>query len=139
LSQRLRLALFCLVAAVSLGTAAGVWAKTASHSAAKTASKSEYNIVEGKQDYREFCGQCHALAAALAAGFGAESKFGQDGGPSFDNLKVSFGLCIIAITEQFGGHEVIIRKMNWTQIHDVSAFVQAATINHPIVAKISDG
>jgi len=52
---------------------------------------------------------------------------------------VSFSLCIIAVTEQFGGHEVIVRKMNWTQIHDVSAFVQAATIKHPIVAKISDG
>ena len=139
MSPRTRLALFCAVAATSLGSAAAVWAATSSHAAAATSSKSQYNIVAGKQDYRTYCGQCHALAAALAAGFGGVGKFGEDGGPSFDNLKVSAGLCIIAITEQFGGHEVIIRKMNWTQIHDVSAFVQAATINHPIVAKISDG
>jgi mono/diheme cytochrome c family protein len=122
-----------------LGSAAGVWAKTSSHSSATTASKSEYNIVEGKQDYRTFCGQCHALAAALAAGFGAESKFGQDGGPSFDNLKVSFALSVNAITGSFAGHEIIIKKMTWTQIYDVSAFVQAATVDHPVVAKISDG
>ena len=136
MSPRGRLALFCLVAAASLGSAAAVWAST-THRAA--AARSQYNLVAGKQDYRTYCGQCHALAAALAAGFGAQNKVGQDGGPSFDDLKVSAGLCIIAITEQFGGHEVIVRKMNWTQIHDVSAFVQAATIKHPIVAKISDG
>ena len=139
MSPRVRLAVFCAIAAITLGSAAGVWASTSSHLSARSASRSEYNIVEGKKDYRTYCGQCHALAAALAAGFGAQNKFGQDGGPSFDDLRVSASLCIIAITEQFGGHEVIVRKMNWTQIHDVSAFVQVATLKHPTVAKISDG
>jgi mono/diheme cytochrome c family protein len=136
LSPRVRFAIFCAVAAATLGSAAAVWASASSDA---SASKAEYNIVEGKKDYRQFCGQCHALAAALAAGFGAQNKFGQDGGPSFDDLRVSASLSIIAITEQFGGHEVIVRKMSWTQIHDVSAYVQAAALKHPTVAKISDG
>ena len=132
MSPRLRIAVFCALASVALASAAGVWA-------ANRSSNVQGNIVNGKRVYRTYCGQCHALAAALAAGFGAQNKFGQDGGPSFDDLKVSASLCIIAITEQFGGHEIIVKKMNWTQIHDVSAFVQAATLNHPTVAKISDG
>ena len=97
------------------------------------------NVVAGKKGYRTYCGQCHALAEALAAGFGAENKFGQDGGPSFNELKVSATLCISAITELFGGHEIVLRKMNWTQIHDVSAFVEQATKKHPLVAKLTDG
>jgi uncharacterized low-complexity protein len=139
LSPRVRLAIFCAAAATTLGSAAAVWASTSSHAAASQATRSEYNIVAGKKDYRTYCGQCHALAAALAAGFGAENKFGQDGGPSFDDLRVSYSLSFQAITGSFAGHELIVRKMSWTQIYDVSAFVQAATLKHPTVAKISDG
>ena len=139
MSPRVRLAVFCAVAATTLGSAAAVWASTSSHTTASSATKASYNIVAGKKDYREFCGQCHALAAALAAGFGAQNKFGQDGGPSFDDLRVSYSLSVNAITGSFAGHEIIVRRMNWTQIYDVSAFVQAATIKHPTVAKISDG
>ena len=97
------------------------------------------NVVAGKKGYRTYCGQCHALAEAFAAGFGGVNKFGQDGGPSFNELKVSATLCISAITELFGGHEIVLRKMNWTQIHDVSAFVERATKKHPLVAKLTDG
>ena len=112
-----------------LASAAGVWAAT----------RVRGDVVAGKKAYRTYCGQCHALAEALAAGFGAESKFGQDGGPSFNELKVSASLCISAITELFGGHEIVLKKMNWTQIHDVAAFVEKATKKHPIVAKLTDG
>ena len=136
MSPRVRLAVFCAVAATTLGSAAAVWASTSSHA---SAAKSNFNIVAGKKDYRQFCGQCHALAAALAAGFGAQNKFGQDGGPSFDDLRVSYSLSVQAITGSFAGHEIIVRKMTWQQIYDVSAFVQVATIKHPTVAKISDG
>jgi hypothetical protein len=52
---------------------------------------------------------------------------------------VSAWLCISAITELFGGHEVVLKKMNWTQIHDVAAFVEKATKKHPILAKLTDG
>jgi len=97
------------------------------------------DVVAGKKAYRTYCGQCHALDEALAAGFGGENKFGQDGGPAFNQLRVSASLCISAITELFGGHEIVLKKMNWTQIHDVAAFVEKATKKHPLVAKLTDG
>jgi hypothetical protein len=129
LSPRLRLAVFVALAVVVLASAASVWAS----------SRIQGDAVAGKKAYRTYCGQCHALAEALAAGFGAENKFGQDGGPSFNELKVSASLSISAITELFGGHEIVLRKMNWTQIHDVSVFVERATKKHPLVAKLTDG
>jgi mono/diheme cytochrome c family protein len=138
LSPRLRLAVFCVLAAVVLASAAGVWAAGGSNGVTAK-SGVQGNVVAGKRAYRTYCGQCHALAEALAAGFGAENKFGQDGGPSFNELKVSASLCISAITELFGGHEIVLKKMNWTQIHDVAAFVEVATKKHPLVAKLTDG
>jgi mono/diheme cytochrome c family protein len=135
LSPRTRLAVFFALAVVVLASAGGVIASTRLQGTASI----QGNVVAGKKGYRTYCGQCHALAEALAAGFGAENKFGQDGGPSFNELKVSATLCISAITELFGGHEIVLRKMNWTQIHDVSAFVEQATKKHPLVAKLTDG
>ena len=46
----------------------------------------------GKKVYRKYCGQCHALNEALAAGFGSDKGLGTDGGPSFNNLKVPYNL-----------------------------------------------
>ena len=117
------------LAVVVLASAAGVWAS----------SRIQGDAVAGKKAYRTYCGQCHALAEANAAGFGGVGKFGEDGGPGFDQLKVSASLSISAITELFGGHEIVLRKMNWTQIHDVSVFVERATKKHPLVAKLTDG
>ena len=130
-----------MLAGAVLASAAGVWASggTGGSGTATATSGVQGNIVAGKRAYRTYCGQCHALAEALAAGFGAENKFGQDGGPSFNELKVSASLCISAITELFGGHEIVLKKMNWTQIHDVAAFVEVATKKHPLVAKLTDG
>ena len=93
----------------------------------------------GKQLYRKYCGQCHALQAALAAGFGSDKGLGQDGGPSFNNLKVPYNLSIVAVTEQFGGHELVVKRMTWTQLNQVSAFVATATKTNPYLARISDG
>jgi mono/diheme cytochrome c family protein len=138
LSPRLRFAVFCALALAVLASAAGVWASQGSTQSQRS-THVQGNIIAGKRAYRTYCGQCHALAEALAAGFGAENKFGQDGGPSFNELKVSASLCISAITELFGGHEIVLKKMNWTQIHDVAAFVEVATKKHPIVAKLTDG
>jgi len=138
LSPRARLVVFASFAILALASAAAIWAANGG-SGSSSSGAVVGNAVQGKSDYRTFCGQCHALREALAAGFGGENKFGQDGGPSFDNLKVSASLCISAVTELFGGHEIVLRKMNWTQIHDVAAFVQAATQKHPIVAKLTDG
>ena len=95
----------------------------------------------GKKAYRQFCGQCHALKEARAVGFGSAKQkgVGEDGGPSFNQLKVSYQMCLASVTMLFGGHEKVIRKMTWQQIKDVSKFVQYATRTHPIVAKFSDG
>jgi hypothetical protein len=64
---------------------------------------------------------------------------GEDGGPSFNQLKVSYAMCLASVTMLFGGHEKVVRKMTWQQVKDVSVFVQWATRTHPIVAKFSDG
>jgi mono/diheme cytochrome c family protein len=93
----------------------------------------------GKKVYRKYCGQCHALNEALAAGFGSDKGLGQDGGPSFNNLRVPYNLSIIAVTEIFGGHELVVKKMTWEQLNQVASFVAAATKNHPYLARQSDG
>ncbi len=97
------------------------------------------NPVKGKALYRKYCGNCHALKEALAAGFGGNSELGPDGGPSFNDLRVPANLSIVAVTEDFGGHEYVVKKMTWQQIYDVSAFAAQATRSHPYLARVSDG
>ncbi len=93
----------------------------------------------GKQLYRKYCGQCHALTQALAAGFGSDKGLGTDGGPSFNNLRVPYNLSIVAVTEQFGGHELVVKRMTWEQLNQVAAFTASATKGNPYLARISDG
>jgi len=109
--------------------------------AAPSAQPSDEVLAIGKKAYRQFCGQCHALKEARAVGFGSAKQkgVGEDGGPSFNQLKVSYQMCLASVTMLFGGHEKVIRKMTWQQIRDVSTFVQYAPRTHPIVAKFSDG
>ncbi len=132
-----RLLLACtLVAAFGAISVAHVWAS--SNNAAATTPITSASLIAGKKDYRQFCGKCHALDAALAAGFGG-TGLGQDGGPSFNNLRVSANLSIIAVTEQFGGHETVVKKMSWQQIHDVANYVQVATKQNIYPAHVWDG
>ena len=129
------------IAAVLTAVAVGC-ALAASGSAGSTAAPAKatgYNLDLGKQLYRKYCGQCHALTQALAAGFGSDKGLGQDGGPSFNNLKVPYNLSIVAVTEQFGGHELVVKRMTWDQLNTVSAFVAAATNKNPYLARVSDG
>ena len=98
-----------------------------------------YTAALGKQLYRQFCGQCHALSQALAAGFGSDTGLGQFGGPSFNNLRVPYDLSIVAVTEQFGGHELVVKKMTWQQLDEVALFTAAATQSNPYLARVSDG
>jgi mono/diheme cytochrome c family protein len=93
----------------------------------------------GKTLYRQFCGQCHALAQALAAGFGSDNGLGQYGGPSFNDLRVPYDLSIVAVTEQFGGHELVVERMTWQQLDEVAAFIATATKGNPYLARVSDG
>ena len=138
LTARLRLAVLLPIAAVLAAVTVGcALAAGGGGSSGKAAVPN--NLELGKQLYRKYCGQCHALQAALAAGFGSDKGLGQDGGPSFNNLKVPYNLSIVAVTEQFGGHELVVKRMTWTQLNQVSAFVATATKNNPYLARISDG
>jgi mono/diheme cytochrome c family protein len=105
----------------------------------KAATEAPSKLAIGKQLYRKYCGQCHALSAALAAGFGSDKGLGTDGGPSFNNLKVPYNLSVVAVTEQFGGHELVVKRMTWEQLNQVSSFVAIATKFNPYLARISDG
>ena len=113
------------------------------HSLGATSTKADAQapsqLAIGKQLYRKYCGQCHALAQALAAGFGSDKGLGTDGGPNFNNLKVPFNLSIVAVTEQFGGHELVVKRMTWDQLNQVAAFTATATKFNPYLARISDG
>jgi hypothetical protein len=82
------------------------------------------NLERRRQLYRKYCGQCHALNAALAAGFGTNNGLGTNGGPSFNNLRVPFSLSVLAVKQPFIGHEVLIRKMTWTEITQVACGVR---------------
>ena len=93
----------------------------------------------GKRLYRKYCGQCHALKTALAAGFGTENGLGTNGGPSFDNLRVPFNLSVVAVTSPFIGHEVLVRKMKWNQVRQVATYVATVTKSHPVPALPTDG
>ena len=141
LSLRLRIAVIVPIAAVLTAVAVGcaIAAGGSSSSPSKSTGGGLSSLELGKQLYRKYCGQCHALTQALAAGFGSDKGLGTDGGPSFNNLKVPYNLCIVAVTEQFGGHELVVKRMTWDQLNQVSAFVAKATASNPYLARVSDG
>jgi mono/diheme cytochrome c family protein len=126
-----------VLAAVAMGCA--LVSSGASGKGGQGAAAAPSNLEQGKQLYRKFCGQCHALQQALAAGFGSDKGLGQDGGPSFNNLRVPYNLNIVAVTEQFGGHELVVKRMTWAQLNQTAAFIALATRNNPYLARISDG
>lgn len=96
-------------------------------------------LVVGKELYREYCGQCHSFKPAQAAGFGSNNGLGQFGGPSFNNLIVPFTLSVEAVTESFVEHEVVVTKMSWSQLGEVSSYIAQATKRNAYLARISDG
>ena len=72
-------------------------------------------------------------------GSAATTASAPNGGPSFNNLKVPYNLSIVAVTEQFGGHELVVKRMTWSQLGQVASFVATATKNNPYTARVSDG
>jgi len=100
---------------------------------------SSANLVVGKELYREYCGQCHALSAASAAGFGSNDGLGQFGGPSFNNLRITYSLSLQAINEGFAEHEVVATKLGWKQADQVSAYTAEVTGHNAYPGHISDG
>jgi mono/diheme cytochrome c family protein len=95
--------------------------------------------VAGKLLYRQFCGQCHALAVALSAGFGSNNGLGKNGGPSFNDLRVPYPLSITAVTEPTGGHEAVSTRIRYKQLMEVAAYIAKVTIRNPILATATDG
>ena len=91
----------------------------------------------GVQLYRQYCGKCHALAAALSAGFGTTTK--QNGGPSFNNLRVPYNYSIEAITEPTGGHELLSRRITPKQLEAVARWIAKVTARNPLPALPTDG
>ena len=134
MNVRLRIAVLlpiaAVLAAVAVGCALAARGSTTTYVAAGTGTPSQLEI--GKQLYRKYCGQCHALIAALAAGFGCDKGLGTDGGPSFNNLKVPYNLSIVAVTEQFGGHELVVKRMTWEQLGQVSPLRRRRDEHQPV-------
>jgi mono/diheme cytochrome c family protein len=115
-------------------------ASSATRSGAGSSAGSATGVTAvGKQLYRQFCGQCHALSVALAAGFGSGNGLGQFGGPSFNNLRVPYNLSVVAVTEGFAGHEQVVARMTWQELDEVSAFIASATQHNSYLARVSDG
>jgi len=130
-----RLAVAAILAALLIGASAAAEPMAGGTSGA---SGVPAGLKGGKQLYRKYCGQCHALAAALAAGFGSDKGLGLNGGPSFNNLRVPFNLSIVAVTTPFAGHEVVFSKLTWNEVNQVAKYVAVVTKNHPALAQPID-
>jgi mono/diheme cytochrome c family protein len=121
--------------------AAAVISVAASFAAARPARPSADEQTTGRQLYRKFCGQCHALAEANAAGFGSNNKggYGDLGGPSFNDLRVPYQFNITAVIDPSGGHTLVRRKITTTQLHIVARYIAKVTRNNPIPARPTSG
>jgi mono/diheme cytochrome c family protein len=105
-----------------------------------SAGKSD-DLVTGRQLYRKFCGQCHALNAANAAGFGSNNSngLGELGGPSFNELRVPYSFSVTAVVEPTGGHEVVKKKITAKQLRAVAEYIAKVTRKHPVPAFPTSG
>ena len=134
MTRRLR---FCVVLVLVVAFAAPVSGSTRGVApAAVRPAVTAVSLEKGRKLYRKYCGQCHALKAANAVGFGQE-RLKTDPGPSLNSLRVSWNLCVSAIVLAIGGHETIQGKMSWAEVADVSSFVEKVTRGNPIPAKIT--
>jgi mono/diheme cytochrome c family protein len=134
-----RQVLFLVVAGVLAAT--GVASTQSMATASPAATPVSVDLVTGRKLYRQFCGKCHALDAALSAGFGSSNKlgFGEYGGPSFNALRVPYVFSVSAVTTPTGGHEKVRTRINATQLHKVAAFIARVTRHNPVPAKPTDG
>ncbi len=109
--------------------------------ASPAAVPTKLDLATGRKLYRQFCGKCHALDAALSAGVGSSNKFGlgEYGGPSFNTLRVPYAFNVSAVTIPTGGHEKVKAKITTKQLHTVAAFIAWVTRHHPVPAKPTDG
>ena len=103
-----------------------------------TSAQTPARLDGGKKLYRQFCGQCHALKEAKAVGAGSaqKSKYGEDGGPSFNELKVTAHQSLLAVTGVWDGHSKVMTLMTRSEINLVSNYVAAATRDHKYKASL---
>ena len=106
--------------------------------AQKQGAQTPARLDGGKKLYRQFCGQCHALKEARAVGAGSIKKtgYGEEGGPSFNPLRVTAHQCLLAITGVWDGHAIVMTRMTRAEIKLVSDYVQAATRDHKYKATL---
>jgi mono/diheme cytochrome c family protein len=129
----------CALALAVVAASAAVWAGSAATASPAVPSTSTVAIL-GRQLYRRYCGQCHALAQALAAGFGSNTKgIGRNGGPSFNDLRVPYAASVTAITEPTGGHENLRTKLAPKQLTTLATYIARTTSGNPIPALSTDG
>jgi mono/diheme cytochrome c family protein len=94
----------------------------------------------GRELYRKYCGQCHALAEARAVGFGGNKNgLGKLGGPSFNEMNVPYAISVRHVTQPTGGHEGVTTKITSKQLHTVARWLATVTRNNPIPALPTDG
>jgi mono/diheme cytochrome c family protein len=134
------LGLVC-VALLSVAIATSIVASPISSASTGPAASTKTSLlVVGKSLYRKYCGQCHALSAALSAGFGNNGGgLGKDGGPSLNDLRVPFAYTVAAITEPTGGHEIVATRMKPSDLRAVAKYVARVTVNNPLPALPTDG
>jgi hypothetical protein len=126
----------CLVLLVIAGALAvpAVQGLAAQDAARRAEALSPAKYTAGRNGYRKYCGQCHALKVARAVGFG-QDKLKTDAGPSFNRLRVPFRLSVSAVTlSTIGGHETIQHRMRWQDLYDVARWLDQVTRNHPVMA-----
>jgi hypothetical protein len=129
--MRASLVVSMLVGALAVPAVAGVTTRDTS-TTAKPLSPAKYTA--GRNIYRKYCGQCHALTVARAVGFG-QAKEKTEAGPSFNKLRVPFKLSISAVVlSTIGGHETIQHRMRWQELYDVAKWLDQVTKGHPIMA-----
>jgi mono/diheme cytochrome c family protein len=129
----------CIVVSIVVAVAAVAAAHSFAATKPATTTVTASTTLTGRELYREFCGQCHALATALAAGFGSSGKLGTLGGPSFNTLRVPFEVSVNAVAEPTGGHAQVHKAITWNQLLTVSRYIATATVHHPIPALPTDG
>jgi mono/diheme cytochrome c family protein len=131
-----------LFAAIAAAFALSVFGTTAAVAMTKTSTPATATkVADPKALYRQDCGKCHALAVALAAGFGSGSSggLGKDGGPSFNNLRIPYVFSVTAVTEPTGGHELLQKKISYKNLAKVAKYIAAATKHNPFPALPTDG
>jgi mono/diheme cytochrome c family protein len=129
----------CVIASTVVVTT-GIASTHSFATASPRASSTTAVLVTPRQLYRQFCGKCHALDAAHAAGFGSSKNgFGTLGGPSFNELRVPYHYSITAVTLPTGGHEVVGEKITPKQLIKVATYIATVTKRNPIPALPTDG